>query len=491
MRNPDVQALVYASFAPLRHCRYLLLRVTDAAAARSWLGQPEVLALVRGGADLKGDSVQGEVLAMAFTHAGLLAMGHVQDGDYPFPSAFREGMNEPARARSLADFAVGEWRWGDQPGIARGDDAAGRQQVHLLLAHFRDTPWDGDDGGPLGLAALQTHGLALVEQVNTCPAYIQDSPEGMRVTEPFGFRDGLAQPVLASAAEVSRSHVARSARVGADLAADNVVADGEFVLGLPNEYGDPAYAPDDANWAARRPPGAAHRFGVHGSYLVVRHIRQFAERFRAFEAEHPPAEPGAPSLAEKMVGRRKDGSALVTVPFPPPDPNAFRFRVNDAEGFQCPLGSHVRRANPRDSLGLDVPSGVANAKLHRLIRRGRVYAGDCRQQPHGPCGHPDGQGKCGQGLFFMALNADLDRQFEFVQQQWIANARFADLGNESDPLLGGHGKRDFTVQSPAGGERVRKLPRFTETHGGGYFFLPGLAALRFLLGADDGSRAAR
>ena len=485
MRNPDVQALVYASFAPLRHCRYLLLRVTDAAAARRWLGQSAVLDLVRGGDELRADAVQGEVLAMAFTHAGLLAMGHTQHGDFPFPSAFQEGMNEPARARTLADFEVEKWRWGDLQGTTVDADGAARQQVHLLLAHFRSTPWDAQDAGPLGVAALQAHGLALVEQVNTCPAYIQDSPEGLRVTEPFGFRDGLAQPVLASAAEVSRSHLARRERVGADLAADNVVADGEFVLGLPNEYGDPAYAPDDARWAAGRPPGAAQRFGVHGSYLVVRHIRQFAERFRDFEAEHPATEAGAPSLAEKMVGRRKDGSPLVTVPLPPKDPNAFRFRVNDAEGFQCPLGSHVRRANPRDSLGLDVPSGLANAKLHRLIRRGRVYAGDCRQAPRGTCGHPDAQGTCGQGLFFLALNADLDRQFEFVQQQWIANARFADLANESDPLLGGHGKRDFTVQAPAGGERVRRLPRFTETHGGGYFFLPGLAALRFLLGADE------
>ena len=66
MRNPDVQALVYASFAPLRHCRYLLLRVTDAAAARRWLGQSAVLDLVRGGDGLRGDAVQGEVLAMAF-----------------------------------------------------------------------------------------------------------------------------------------------------------------------------------------------------------------------------------------------------------------------------------------------------------------------------------------------------------------------------------------------------------------------------------------
>lgn len=490
MRHPDVQALVYASFASLRHCRYLLLRVTDAAAARRWLGRPEVLGLVKGGAHLQKDTVQDELLAVAFTHAGLLAIGMTEDESFPFPSAFREGMNEPERARTLADREVLRWRWGDLPGPAGGPEWPGRQGVHLLLAHFRGQPWDEDDSGPLSPAALMAHGLALVERVNTCPAYLQESPEGMRVTEPFGFRDGLAQPVLASAADVSQSLQRRRERVGDDLAADNVVADGEFVLGLPNEYGDLAYAPDDANWAARRPPGAAPRFGAHGSYLVVRHIRQFAERFRAFDAEHPPAEPGAPRLVEKMVGRRRDGSSLVTVPYPPPDPNAFRFRVNDSEGFQCPLGSHVRRANPRDSLGLDVPTGVADSKLHRLIRRGRVYAGECQGARQGGCGRPEAQGQCGQGLFFIALNADLDRQFEFMQQRWLTSATFSDLADESDPLLGGHGERAFTEQSPAGGQRTVNLPAFTETQGGGYFFLPGLAALRFLLRADGADETA-
>lgn len=482
MKNPDVQALVYASFAQLRHCRYLLLRVTDAEAARRWLRQPGVMGLVKGGGDLSPETAQDEVLAVAFTHAGLRAMGLTEDGDFPFPSTFREGMNQPDRARSLADHAVGAWRWGDLPGEEPAEaGGAARQGVHVLLAHFRRTGWDEHgDAGPLSVAVLEASGFELVERVGTCPSYIQSDSEGTRLSEPFGFRDGLAQPVLRSAADTSRSQRQRRERIGPDLVEDSVVADGEFVLGLPNEYGDPAYAPDDANWQARRPPDAAPRFGSHGSYLVVRHIRQHADRFRDFAAAHPAPDAATPSLVEKMVGRRKDGSPLVDCPFAPPDPDAFRYRVNDAEGFQCPLGSHVRRANPRDSLGLDVSSGVANSKLHRLIRRGRIYAGDCQQAQQGGCGHADGQRDCGQGLFFIALNADLDRQFEFVQQRWIANPRFADLANESDPLLGGHGERAFTVQASAVGLRTVNLPVFTELLGGGYFFLPGLTALRFL-----------
>jgi porphyrinogen peroxidase len=471
MSTHDVQALVYASFAQLRHCRYLLLRIEDPAAARRWLRQASVMGLVMGGGQLGRQNAQDEALAVAFTHAGLLRMGLQDDAEFPFPSAFREGMNQPDRAKALADANVEAWQWGDLPG-------AQRQAVHLLLAHFRRTPFE--ETGPLSAPALQEGGLALVQPVPTCPAFIDVSEGSARLFEPFGFRDGLTQPVLRSGAAGSRRQQQRREREG-DMADDSVVADGEFVLGLPNEYGDPSYAPDDARWRRAGAEGdVPPHFGSHGSYLVVRQIRQHVDRFEAFDAAHPPLHDKAPSLTERMVGRRKDGSALVQLPFAPAHEDAFRFRVNDAEGFQCPLGSHIRRANPRDSLGADLLAGVAGAKLHRLIRRGRVYAGDCQQSEQSGCGHADGRRGCGRGLFFIALNADLDRQFEFVQQRWITHPQFAGLANESDPLLGGHGESAFTVQSPTVSTRTAALPAFTELVGGGYFFLPGLTALRFL-----------
>lgn len=498
MKHPDVQALVYASFAQLRHCRYLLLRVRDAVAARAWLGQHAVLGLVKGGEDLGPNAATNETLTVAFSHAGLLAMGLVEDEHFPFPSAFREGMNQPDRARALADTGVETWRWGDLPGGAR-------QDVHVLLAHFRRTAFESETG-PLSVPTLENSGFAVVHVVNTCPSYIEEVEPGTtqqgtddgevsrrsakkesRLFEPFGFRDGLSQPVLKSMADTSRLQRQRSALIGSDLADDSVVADGEFILGLPNEYGDPAYAPDDARWRASRPKGSPpQRFGTHGTYLAVRHIRQHVERFEAFAAAHPAPDAKTPSLVEKMVGRRIDGTPLVTCPVAPPDPDAFRYRVDDAEGFQCPLGAHIRRGNPRDTLGSDVASGVANAKLHRLIRRARIYAGDCQQAGKAGCGAPEGRRGCGQGLFFIALNADLDRQFEFVQQRWVGNPRFADLAGENDPIMGGPGANAFTVQGPAGGQRTVDIPAFTEMVGGGYFFMPGLAALRFLAhgGAD-------
>lgn len=466
MNHPDVQALVYASFAQLRHCRYLLLRIDQPQAARHWLRQKDILDLIPGGDQVGGGQRRDEVLAVAFTHAGLVQLGFEAHPDFPFPSAFQEGMNQPERAHALGDGHVDAWRWGD---VAAGPRAG----VDMLVAHFRNIPFAAE--GPLSAEALEQAGFGIVQLVSTCPAYIETRPgEATRAFEPFGFRDGLSQPVLQSVAERA------GRRPGGATSTDNVVADGEFVLGLPNEYGDPAYAPDDRRWPASGKQGPGSRFGSHGSYLVVRHIRQHVERFAAFDALHPPARGGEPSLTERMVGRRKDGTPLVQLPEPVVEQGDFRFRVNDADGFQCPLGAHIRRANPRDSLGANLQAGLANAKRHRLIRRGRVYTEACALSDTKSCGEADGRRTCGQGLFFVALNADLDRQFEFVQQQWIANPKFAGLADESDPLLGGRGGAAFTVQTPSVKPRINNLPSFTEMVGGGYFFLPSLSALRFL-----------
>lgn len=480
MRHPDVQALVYSSFAQLRHARYWLLRIVNPGAVRAWLRRPGVLDLVQGGGCLGRDQPFGEALAVAFTHSGLRALEVAADdadeaNPFPFPSAFRGGMTEPERARALGDNDVDRWNWTDR-------DRGARDAVHVLLAHFSHAAFDPDgSGGLVDSDTLIAGGFETVELVCTCPSFIQ-SPDGTtHLYEPFGFRDGLSQPVLRMAAAGTATEQRRRREVGEEMADDAVVADGEFILGLPNEYGNPAYAPDLTVWRARPPTDApGPRFGSHGSYLAVRHIRQRVEVFEEYDRAHPAPGSNVPSLVERMVGRRKNGAPLVTCPNAPPDPDAFRYRVADAEGFQCPLGAHVRRGNPRDTLGWDVESGLVSSKLHRLIRRARVYTDGCGLAEAGRCGQDDGRQVCGRGLFFIALNADLDRQFEFVQQRWIGNPRFAGLANENDPLMGGPGRRVFTVQGLASGEQVQGIPAFTALVGGGYFFLPGLAALRFL-----------
>ena len=172
-------------------------------------------------------------------------------------------------------------------------------------------------------------------------------------------------------------------------------------------------------------------------------------------------------LAEKIVGRSVDGTPLV--PYANVDDNEFVY-AEDPYGYGCPLGAHVRRANPRDSFeNNNLPFEPAND--HRILRRGRSYI--CQ----------DGNtGSLERGLLFLCLNADLERQFEFIQQNWINNPAFAGLSDECDPLIGVPPAADdvvFTMGGLPARQRVG-LQRFVTVRGGGYFFLPGIAALRRL-----------
>jgi putative iron-dependent peroxidase len=199
-----------------------------------------------------------------------------------------------------------------------------------------------------------------------------------------------------------------------------------------------------------------------------------------------------------MIGRKRNGDSLVQCPVAPPELDAFRYTVADQNGFQCPRGAHVRRANPRDTLAADVDSGIKFSKLHRLLRRGRVYAGpinaekpaDAHECAGGDkCGNDECRETCGQGLFFVALNADLERQFELVQQRWIGDTQFGDLADEDDPILGTASANAFSIPAVPVGSRLEGFENFTEVLAGGYFFLPSLKALEFIakpLSRSDG-----
>ena len=88
------------------------------------------------------------------------------------------------------------------------------------------------------------------------------------------------------------------------------------------------------------------------------------------------------------------------------------------------------------------------------------------------------------GLHFICLNGNIARQFEFVNNTWLNSPKFAGLYDDSDPVTAPsqpHGGT-FTVQSDTVRERVTDVPRFVSVKGGAYFFLPGIAAMRYLAG---------
>ena len=95
-----------------------------------------------------------------------------------------------------------------------------------------------------------------------------------------------------------------------------------------------------------------------------------------------------------------------------------------------------------------------------------------------------------RGLHFICLCANIERQFEFVQHTWVNSPKFDGLYDDPDPLVAA-GSRTFTVQAVPVRKRYLRLPAFVKTRGGGYFFLPGLSALRYLASLPSGDEAAR
>lgn len=459
----EIQALVASGFSGLPNGEYLLLTVNPAqvGAARAWLRELLKFVVSVDAIEQRRELLQ-RLVTVAVSHAGLQALGLAPAPERPFPPTFVDGMGQVDRARLLGDDAR-SWRWADcaapveteaakEAAEEQGDQP--RQAVHLLVAHYWADAVDGQPCAPLDQASLAEDAWLEVRRVATDRNYFQ----GKYTVEHFGFLDGISQPRIVGlrASDEGKYRAADGARREA-LARDRLAA-GEFLLGFQNEYREPSYAPGLSGYEGAQP------FARAGSYIAVRQIRQNVAAFRAFEAQFAktaPPRPDGATIGEHMIGRKRDGTPLC--PFNPDSREDFGYFTTDLQGYGCPRGAHMRRANPRDSLGHDAEAGEKSARLHRLLRRGRSYT--------------DEQGE--QGLFFMALNADLDRQFALIQQRWIANPAFDGLANEGDPLLG-QSQRAFTIQDPLLSERVTGLPRFTEVVGGGYFLLPSLPALRFM-----------
>jgi deferrochelatase/peroxidase EfeB len=198
-------------------------------------------------------------------------------------------------------------------------------------------------------------------------------------------------------------------------------------------------------------------------------------------------------LASKMVGRWPGGAPLVKSPHADDpalcDDNDFLYhRAGDEHGFKCPIGAHVRRANPRDALDPEPGSdrSIEVGKRHRVLRRGRPYGAPVAESMEiaDILARRDVPGD--RGLHFICFNTHIGRQFEFIQHTWLNNPKFDGLCEDDDPMAGDRGgSREkpcgtFTVQSEPLRTRVTGMPRFSHVRGGGYFFLPGIRAVRFL-----------
>ena len=442
----DIQGLVARGYGDLTAATFLLGRIEDEAAARTWLvGVSELLTAA-------SERPEGRAVNLAFTSEGLRRLGLPAETIGLFSNEFVDGMATPHRSRTLGDVgrdAPEHWSWGG-PG-------APVDFVLLLYATDRTELTALCAEPALGFPA----GVQLVSELAT---------SNLRGHEPFGFRDGISQPVIEGLSKKGP--------------AATTLKFGEFVLGYPNEYGrltDPALLDE------------APEVGRNGSYLVFRQLRQDVRGFWRFldsAARRPDGTPDPEErvrLAAKLVGRWPGGAPLTLSP-ERDDPalaedNDFGYHDLDREGARCPIGAHIRRSNPRDSL--DPKPGTAKSlelnRRHRLLRRGREYGQQLTPDEALEDPPPTEQER---GLHFMCLNANISRQFEFVQGTWLNSPKFAGLYDDSDPLVGPSEPYGgtFTIQSDPVRERLTDVPRFISVRGGAYFFLPGLSAVRYLTG---------
>ena len=302
------------------------------------------------------------------------------------------------------------------------------------------------------LAALGD-GVALVHREDARLLGDPDRP----VREHFGFADGFSQPAVEGIADGARTNGGGVPLPGGGW---RPLAPGEFVLGYPDE--DTRTDPE-----RRLPRAPVEPYGRNGTYMVWRKLRQDVALFRRTLREAAAHWPGgdADALAAKVVGRAQDGTPLVPAAG---TLNDFRFGDVDPDGRGCPLGSHIRRANPRDALD----PGALLSFRHRMIRRGMPYGDPAPDDAL----EDDGADR---GLLFVCFVASLSRQFEAVQIQWLNDGNIFCLGHDRDFLLGGDAPGKMTVQGEPPFFLAPARP-FVCTRGGEYLFVPGLRALAAL-----------
>jgi deferrochelatase/peroxidase EfeB len=185
------------------------------------------------------------------------------------------------------------------------------------------------------------------------------------------------------------------------------------------------------------------------------------------------------------MGRWPSGAPLVKHPDKDPGgdntDNDFNYSKDDELGYKCPIGSHIRRVNPRDHFEETGPSGSLKlTRRHRIMRRIRTYGEPfvSSAENHKPNGKV--------GLLFGCFNADISRQFEFIQYTWANYPKFKRLYADPDPFVGVRdnppqgSEQNFTIPTPTANKTITGLKNFVTVKGGAYFFFPSISALKFL-----------
>ena len=449
LNETDIQGFVLRGYN-LPFARYLFLHLADADRARKLLSR--LLPQITTGQKWDGGKPQS-TLNIAFTHRGLAAFDLPPATLISFPVEFQQGMKQ--RAGILGDTGLNAPEHWD---AIWHDD-----KVHAWLGIQGLTAEALDARGAEILRELEETGVTLVGSQDAAGQLVDGK---QTAKEHFGYTDGFGNPDYLGIERTTQPGQGKLMPDGTWVP----LATGELLLGYADEAGELPVAP------------VPHILAANGTFMAYRKLHQNLATFRAYlDAQSKLYGGGKEKLAAKFIGRWRDGTPLELSP-DREDPalvldksrnTNFTYGA-DGDGARCPVGAHVRRVHPRDAFGF-------NGKLidrRRITRRGLPYG------PFAAEGEPVSDTD-ERGTVFMALNASLSRQFEFVQQQWIEYGNDARQGNDKDMLMGNHGGHGkYVVQGDGSATNppfiCAHLPNFVELRGGDYFFIPSITALGIL-----------
>ena len=458
----DVQGTILRGYR-VDLARHFILSVTAAARARAFIGQ-----LVDGTGGVPRITTAARwttkpecFVNIAFTCTGLSALGLTAAELATFDLAFQRGATTGASAATVGD--VGE----SAPANWIGGLADG-SRVHVVL-----NLWVHKDPAVLEEVTARLRaafGGGMTELSSHDARALPDN------FVHFGYHDNIAQPTIDGAPP--RKHPIPDAQP--------VVPTGEFLLGYQNAY-QSTYSVQPA------------QLSTNSSYAAFRILEQDVVGFEQFlQAFAPKAGIDPEMLAAKVCGRWRNGNPLELMPDAPGTTlplnqlNDFTYvttdlGTDDTLGFRCPIGSHIRRNNPRNEAVVGTDS-----THHRIVRRA---------MPYGPAYDPARPDSTPRGLIGYFINGSLTNQFEFLQGQWDLTSTFVksatgpggpNAGNAvfnisgEDVFLGVNDPSDssFTLAAPGArgknNTNVTGFQRLITTRGGAYCFLPSISGLRYL-----------
>lgn len=454
---PDVQGWILRGYR-MPTIRHLALGVADGDAARRWLGD------IAGGDHSLPQVTTAEpwatkpdtMLNVGITHAGLGALGVDAATRRQFPHEFRDGMAASAtKLGDVGDSAPANWDAG-----FRDADA-----IHLLVS----------------IHALDTEGLDRITATIPRGAFVERSRhDGAALPADrvhFGYRDSISQPQFEGLHdEIYQPDEQPFAPLGTVLL-DHPTAFEEVRWNVPEGIG--ANGAFDAFRILEQDVAGFERFLDDAADTLLAH--RVADRLlpEGWESQWPGIDRHAAMVeivAAKVLGRWRTGNSLETDPERPGTPrplseiSEFDY-VDDLDGQRCPIGSHVRRNNPR---GATVVQRNSN-HTRRIIRRGMPYG------PEFDRAGGTAEDGVARGLLGNFICASLSAQFEALQYDWL-NLGMQDprITGKNDVLLGANDPDFSSFEFPVGDETVtlRGFPRFVRVRGGVYTFLPSLSALR-------------